>query len=169
MKATFRARTLIAAALLLGVAMAPPPLAAQQAGIKLGPLHQDSSLPVEIESDTLSVNNADGTALFSGNVLVKQGEVRMSAAEVRVEYDREGKAIASLHGTGGVTFATPTDAAEAGEADYTIATGVIVLRGNVVLTQGSSTLAGQKLTIDLAAGTGVMEGRVTTTFVPGTE
>lgn len=167
MKATIPARAAIVG--LLALVLSGPPLAAQQTGITLGPLHQDTSLPVEIESDSLSVNNADGTALFSGNVRVKQGEMLLAAAELRVEYDKEGKAIASLHGTGGVTFVTPTDAAEATEADYTIATGQVVLRGNVVLTQGDSTLAGQKLTLDLIGGTGVMEGRVTTTFVPGTE
>jgi lipopolysaccharide export system protein LptA len=34
------------------------------------------------------------------------------------------------------------------------------------LTQGASTLASQKLTINLKTGTGVMEGGVQTTFVP---
>jgi lipopolysaccharide export system protein LptA len=59
------------------------------------------------------------------------------------------------------------DAAEAQEAVYTIDSGVIVLSGDVLLTQGPSAMSGQKLTINLKDGTGVMEGRVTTTFVPG--
>ena len=59
------------------------------------------------------------------------------------------------------------DAAEAQEAVYTIGSGVIVLSGDVLLTQGPSAMAGQKLTINLKDGTGVMEGRVTTTFQPG--
>jgi len=142
---------------------------AQGAQVALDTLHQDTGLPVEIEADRLAVDNADGSALFSGDVRVRQGEMRLAAAEVRVEYDREGKAITRLHATGGVTLATPAEAAEAGAADYTVVSGVIVLTGDVVLTQNGRTLSGARLTIDLAAGTGVMEGRVTTTFVPAAE
>lgn len=168
MKATTSPARAMIVAMIAGAFLAPP-VRAQQAGVALGALHQDTSLPVEVDSDMLSVNNADGTAVFSGNVRVRQGELSLTAAEVRVEYGRDGKAIAALHGTGGVTFVTPSDAAEAQEADYAVASGVIVLTGDVVLTQGTSTLAGRKLTIDLVAGTGVMEGRVTTTFVPEAE
>ena len=45
--------------------------------------------------------------------------------------------------------------------------GQIVMQGDVLLTQGASALSGQKLTIQLKDGTGVMEGRVSTVFVPG--
>ncbi len=143
------------------------PVAAQEAKIAFGGLAQDTSLPVEVQADMLSVNNADGTAIFSGNVLVGQGEMRLAAAKVTVEYGRDGKSIARLHATGGVTIANLADAAEAKEALYTIDSGVIVLTGDVLLTQGASALSGQKLTIHLKDGTGVMEGRVSTVFVPG--
>ena len=143
------------------------PVAAQEAKIAFGGLAQDTSLPVEVQADTLSVNNADGTAVFEGNVLVGQGEMRLAAAKVAVEYDKDGKSIARLHATGGVTIANLADAAEAKEALYTIDSGVIVLTGDVLLTQGASALSGQKLTIQLKDGTGVMEGRVSTVFVPG--
>ncbi len=143
------------------------PVAAQEAKIAFGGLAQDTSLPVEVQADMLSVNNADGTAIFEGNVLVGQGEMRLAAAKVAVEYDKDGKSIARLHATGGVTIANLADAAEAQEALYTIDSGVIVLTGDVLLTQGASALSGEKLTIQLKDGTGVMEGRVSTVFVPG--
>ena len=44
--------------------------------------------------------------------------------------------------------------------------GTVVMTGDVLLTQGSSALSGQKLSIDLKTGTGIMEGRVSTTFIP---
>jgi lipopolysaccharide export system protein LptA len=59
-----------------------------------------------------------------------------------------------------------TDAAEAQEAVYTIEAGEVVLTGGVLLTQGQTTISGEKLIIDITAGTGRMEGRVTTTFTP---
>jgi lipopolysaccharide export system protein LptA len=141
--------------------------AAQDAKIAFGDLAQDTSLPVEVAADSFSVNNADGTAIFSGNVLVKQGEMSLSAAEVRVDYSPDQTAIARLLASGGVSITNLADSAVAREAEYTIETGIIVLTGDVRLTQGASTLQGQKLTIDLTDGSGVMEGRVTTTFVPG--
>lgn len=161
---TTPSRTLSAALL---AALLCGPLAAQEAKIAFGDLSQDTTLPVDIEADQLSVNNADGTAVFSGNVLVGQGDMRLAAAEVRVEYAPGGRQIQRLHATGGVTIANLADAAEAREAVYTIDTGIIVLTGDVLLVQGASALSGQKLTINLKDGTGVMEGRVSTTFVPG--
>lgn len=142
---------------------------AQGATVAFGGLKQDPTLPVEIGADQLAVNQADGTATFTGNVMVAQGEMRLSAGSVRVEYAEGGKSIARLHATGGVTFASNTDAAEAREAVYTIDTGIVEMSGEVLLTQGQSAISGQKLTIDLKAGTGVMEGRVQTVFVPGSQ
>jgi lipopolysaccharide export system protein LptA len=141
--------------------------AAQEARIAFGDLAQDTTLPVEVTADTFSVNNADGTAVFTGNVVVTQGEMKLSAAEVRVAYNQDQTAIDQLIASGGVTIVNLADAAEAREAVYTIDTGLIVLTGDVLLTQGPSAMAGQKLTVNLKDGTGVMEGRVTTTFVPG--
>ena len=140
---------------------------AQQAEVAFGGLRQDTTLPVEVKADSLAINQADGTATFTGNVLVGQGEMRLAARTVRVEYAEGGKAIARLHATGDVTLASATDAAEADAAIYTVETGTVVMTGNVLLTQGQSAISGEKLLIDLKAGTGRMEGGVSTIFVPG--
>lgn len=161
---TFSFRALVLAAIFGLVAQGS---LAQQASVAFGGLKQDTTLPVEVQADQLSVNNADGTAVFTGNVLVGQGEMRLSAGEVKVKYAADGKAIDQLLATGGVTISNLADAAEAREAIYTIDSGVVVMTGDVLLTQGPSAIAGQKLTINLKSGTGVMEGRVSTTFVPG--
>lgn len=147
--------------------LGPAAALAQDAAISFGGLKQDTSLPVEVKADSLAVNQADGSATFTGNVLVGQGEMRLSAGMVRVEYGQGGKSIEKLHATGGVTLASAKDAAEAREAVYTIASGSVVMTGDVLLTQGASAISGQKLVIDLKAGTGRMEGGVSTIFVPG--
>lgn len=150
--------------ILLSLLLAFP--AGAQQGVSFGGLSQDVSLPVEIESDTLTVRNADGTAVFSGDVVAMQGDLRLSAPVVQVEYAPDGRNIARLHASGGVMIASATDAAEAREAVYTIDTGTVVMTGDVLLTQGQNALAGQKLRLDLKNGTGVMEGRVSTTLQP---
>ncbi len=141
--------------------------AAQEATIAFGALEQDTTLPVEVGADQLSVNNADGSAVFSGNVVVTQGEIKLSAATIQVKYGADSKSIDQLIASGEVIVTNLGDAAEAQEAIYTIETGIIVMTGDVLLRQGPSAMAGQKLTINLKDGTGIMEGRVTTTFVPG--
>ena len=149
------------------VLTATPFAHAQGAQIDFGGMQQDTSLPVEVTADQLSVDQGNGSATFTGNVLVGQGEMRLSAAEVRVEYAEGGGGIDRLHATGGVTLANATDAAEAQEAVYTIASGEVVMTGNVLLTQGPNAISGQRLVINLTTGSGVMEGRVQTVFQPG--
>ncbi len=131
-----------------------------------GSLKGDPSQPVEVTSDQLQVNQSDGSALFSGDVVVIQGGMRLSAAAVQVEYGEDGQRIERLLATGGVTLVNGGEAAESDEATYTIDTGTIVMTGDVLLTQGGSALSGRQLTVDLNTGTGVMEGRVKTVFVP---
>ncbi len=149
------------------LALSPAVAQAQAANVAFGGLKQDTSLPVEVTADQLNVNQADGTAIFTGNVLVGQGEMRLSAGRVKVEYTADGSGISRMFASEGVTLINATDAAEGREAVYTIDSGNVVMTGDVLLTQGSNALSGQKLVIDLKAGTGVMEGRVQTVFQPG--
>lgn len=155
----------LAAALTLGPALGPA--LAQGTNVAFGGLKADTRLPVEVTAENLTVNQADGTAVFAGDVLVKQGEMRMQAGEVKVEYDATGKGIARLYASGGVLVVNATDAAEATSAVYTIATGEVVMTGNVLMTQGQAAIKGERLVINLQNGTGRMEGGVTTTFTPG--
>jgi lipopolysaccharide export system protein LptA len=152
---------------LIGAVLAAGPALAQEAKIAFGDLTQDITLPVEVSAESFSVNNADGTAVFSGGVTVTQGEMMLQAAEVRVQYSPDQSRIDRLLASGGVTITNLGDSAQADQADYAIDTGVIVLTGNVRLAQGPSTMTGGTLTINLQDGSGVMAGGVTTTFVPG--
>jgi len=159
-------------ALCLALAPLAPAAASAQASVGFSGLRQDTSLPVEISADRLEVDQNTGRAVFSGNVLIGQGEMRLSADEVTVEYGEEGQAggeIRRLLAEGGVTLVNGGEAAEAGSAEYTIATGQVVMTEDVVLTQGRNALSGQKLTINLQDGTGTMEGRVRSVLRPGSQ
>jgi lipopolysaccharide export system protein LptA len=138
-----------------------------QTTISLTGLQQDTSLPVEVEADSLSVDQASEVAIFTGNVRITQGEMTITASEAQVDYLAGGGGIERLRLKGRVLFTSPTDAAESDDAVYTIATGEVVMTGDVLLTQGTSTIAGSRLVYNLDAGTGTMEGRVQTVFVPG--
>lgn len=133
-----------------------------------GGMRADTSAPVEVAADSLSVNQADGTAVFTGNVVIGQGEMRLSAAEVQVNYAEGGQSrIQSLRATGDVTLVSGADAAEAQEALYDVEAGQVTLIGEVVLSQGANVLTGDQMVVDLATGTAQVQGRVRTILQPG--
>ena len=149
----------------------PVVAAAQGTGVALSGLKQDSSLPVEIAADQLSVDQSSGKATFSGNVVIAQGTLKLSADQVVVDYlageaGAKGK-INQLIASGHVLLVTATEAAEAAKAVYSVATSEIIMTGDVVLTQGGNALSGQKLRVNLKDGTATVEGRVTTTLQTG--
>ncbi|WP_254701893.1 lipopolysaccharide transport periplasmic protein LptA [Roseovarius sp. THAF27] len=140
--------------------------AAQGAQVAFGNTAQDSSLPVEVTADNLDVNQQDGTAVFTGNVLIGQGEMRLSAPRVLVVYKSDQSGIEELQATGGVTLVSGEDAAEASRADYNVDTGLIEMEGDVLLVQGINALSGDKMFVDTRAGTARVTGRVKTILQP---
>ncbi|MFO1142364.1 MAG: LptA/OstA family protein [Amaricoccus sp.] len=177
------------------LAAAVPVLAlAQGTQVPFGGLHHDASQPVEITADRLDVDQAAGSAVFTGTVNVGQGTLRLAADRVDVFYDQTPSApakdkpaapagadkpaahpagpatgrIKRLIATGNVTLSNGSEAAESKHAVYEVAAGTIAMDGDVVLTQGQNALSGETLLIDLNKGTGQIEGRVKTVFVPST-
>lgn len=128
----------------------------------------DTSLPVQVESDSLSVDQESGLAVFTGNVRATQGEVTIIAPKGTLYYTEDRSDIDRIHMEGGVLLTNKTEAVKGQEAIYTVATGQVVVTGDVLITQGKSTIAGQKLTYDLDTGAGLMQGgRVQSVFTPG--
>lgn len=149
----------------LALVAALPALA--ETGVRFSGLKTDATAPVQVQADQLTIDQTDGAATFQGNVVVVQSDLELKAASVVVIYESDGKGIAELRATGGVTVKAGNNAASADTAVYTVAPGQLVLEGNVLLAEGQATLSGQKLTVNLKTGLGTMEGRVTTTFAPG--
>lgn len=147
---------------LTAVLLAGPALA--QTNVDLGGLRADPTAPVEITADSLTVDRESGSAVFSGSVVIGQGEMRIAAGRVQVTYDDATGDITRLAASGGVTFVTGTEEAEAAQADYDLAGGLLTLTGDVLLTQGPSALAAERMVVNLATGSAQMDGRVRTVF-----
>ncbi|MCV2882038.1 lipopolysaccharide transport periplasmic protein LptA [Actibacterium sp. XHP0104] len=154
----------------LALALSPGLATAQGTDISLGALVVDSKLPVQVTADQLRVAQADGTATFDGNVLVIQGDMRLSADRVGVEYVLENgqptRRIARMQAEGKVLLVNGSEAAEGQRATYDIEASTLVMTGDVLLTQGGNTVSGQSLSINLKTGAGQMQGRVKTVFSP---
>lgn len=152
--------------LLTALILAAAPAAAQTT--TFGGMRADTSAPVEVAADNLSVNQADGSAVFTGNVVIGQGAMRLSADKVTVIYAEGGTSrIRSLDAAGNVTLVSGPDAAEAQAATYDVAGGHVTLTGDVVLSQGRNVLTGNTMQVDLATGTAQVQGRVRSVLQPG--
>ena len=152
---------LIAATILI----ASPAIA--QTNINLGGVRADTSAPVEVTADSLNVDQDTGTAIFDGNVLIGQGALRLSAGKVEVIYNEATGDISRLNASGGVTFVTADEAAEAASAIYDLVAGTLTLTGDVLLTQGPSAISAATMTINLETGSAQMSGRVRTVLQQG--
>ena len=166
-----RIPAILAALILLAGSLLAQSAQAQTAQVPFGGLRHDPTLPIEISADQLKVDQATGQAIFIGHVKIGQGDMRLEAGKVRVEYvsengDATGR-IAQMFASGGVTLVNGAEAAEAREAQYTVTTGIIVMTGDVILTQGANALASERLVVDLNKGTATLLGRVRTIFTPG--
>lgn len=142
------------------------PGAALAQSVAFGTMTQDTSAPVEVTADALAVDQETGVAIFTGNVLIVQGTMRLAAPRVLVVYGDEQSRVERLEATGGVTLVSGDDAAEAARADYSVDAGVVVMRGDVLLTQGANAMTANEMTVNLTTGTARMDGRVKTILTP---
>ena len=149
------------------VLLASPALAQQGVQISFGQSLRLDGSALEVTADQLTVDQATGATEFSGNVLAVQGEMRIAAQSLRLEYapgtgDSGSQRINRLVASGGVTMTTPDEALEAQGAVYSMAAQTLEMTGEVMLVQGQNLLSGERFVADLRAGTGRMMGRVRT-------
>ncbi|ABD53143.1 LptA/OstA family protein [Jannaschia sp. CCS1] len=148
---------------LLGVILCLTTPLSAQVNIGFGGVAYDSSQPVEVTSDALTVDQTTGEAVFTGNVIVVQGDLRMAASAVRVLYTTDGNQdISEVIATGGVLITRGTEAAEGNSAVFNVASSLLTLRGNVLVTQGQTAIAGDNMVVDMTTGSGTVDGRVRT-------
>ena len=152
-----------ACACLLAIAS---PVLAQGTQVAFGTSAQDTTAPIEVSASELSVDQKTDTAIFTGDVVIIQGEMRLAADKVLVIYLKETQGISRLEATGNVTVVSGEDTAESQYADYKVEEGVIEMTGDVLLTQGQSALTADRMTVHLDDGTARMQGRVTTILQP---
>ncbi|KNG93351.1 lipopolysaccharide transport periplasmic protein LptA [Pseudaestuariivita atlantica] len=144
-----------------------PLLASAQTNIAFGANAENQNAPVEVTADSLSVDQKNGTAIFTGNVVIGQGTLRLAAPRVLVVYRQDSQQISRLEATGGVTLVDGDDAAEAESADYNLDTRTIVMQGSVLLTQGPSAITSDRMVVNLDDNTAQMTGRVKTVLQQG--
>lgn len=139
---------------------------AQGTDLTLGVRDHDAGMPVSITSLELALDQQDGSAIFDGNVIIRQGDITLTSDSVRVEYEEhpttKKSEMTAIHMSGSVTFASSSEAAEADQAVYTLADGLLVMTGNVLLVQGLTAISADRLDYSFVSGKGRVEGNVKT-------
>lgn len=146
----------IATALTLTLALTVPALGQALKG-------HNAKSPVDVEADRIEVQDRADRAVFSGNVVVRQSDLTITAGRLTVAYARAGGSgsvdIDRLDASGGVFIRSPGETARGEFAVYDLNRRLITVVGGVELNQGTNRISGGRLVIDLNSGRAVVDGR----------
>jgi lipopolysaccharide export system protein LptA len=119
----------------------------------------NSNAPVDVDADRIEVQDRADRAIFSGNVVARQGNMTMNSARLTVAYtNSNGVNVERLEAAGGVTLRTPTETAQGNFAIYDVDRRLVTMIGGVHLTQGQNRVQGGRLVLDLNTHRAVMDG-----------
>lgn len=119
----------------------------------------NSNQPVNYAADRIELQDRQKRVVLSGNVVIDQGDLRLTAGRTTVAYtDSNGLRIQRIDATGGVTVTRGGERAQGAAGVYDFNRRVIVLSGGVALRRGGDTLNGGRLTIDLNTGLSTVDG-----------
>jgi lipopolysaccharide export system protein LptA len=119
----------------------------------------DTNAPVDVASDRIEVQDRADRAIFSGNVVARQGGLSLNADRVTLAYTKVGGLeIQRIDASGGVTVRSPSETARGQFAIYDLRSKLITLLGGVTLTRGDSRVQGGRLVLDLNSGRAIMDG-----------
>ena len=175
------------AASLAGTAFAqqnkPAPAARSSTGGVLG--IGASKAPISIDADKLQVFDKEQRAVYSGNVVVVQGDTTMKAAHMTVFYERNnqeaqatenagggpgGAALKRVEAKGDVVITSKDQVAKGDNGVLDRENDRMILTGNVSLSQGENITKGERLFYNLSSGIATVEGgRVRSLLIPGSE
>lgn len=145
----------------LGVAMLALGLAPAQSQNAPGSglANHDTNAPVDISADRAEVDDRAHRAYATGNVDVRQANLRLQAPRMTVAYTGGGNnQVSRIDATGGVTVTSPTETIRGNTAIYDTHEKLITLLGNVRLSNRDGNLTGGRLVVDLRSGRAVMDG-----------
>jgi len=129
----------------------------------------NSNQPVNYAADRIELQDRQNRVVLSGDVVITQGDLRLTAGRTTVAYTNEGSLrIQRIDATGGVTVTRGNERAQGSAGVYDFNRRVIILAGGVALRRGTDTLNGGRLTIDLNTGLSTVDGGGARTVNPAT-
>ncbi len=122
----------------------------------------NTAAPIDFGANAIELQDKANRAVLSGNVQVRQAEMTLNAQRMTVAYTGQvvggSPQVSRLDASGGVTVRRPDQTARSSYAIYDLNRRIITMLGAVSLTQGSNTVNGGRLTINLDTGRAVIDG-----------
>lgn len=159
----FKALSLSLALLVLGLPVF------SQSGLALQGAQHDNTLPIDVTADTLTVDDATQTAIFSGEARAVQGDISIDAEMLKVTYSEETGEITSVLAEGNVRYSNGTETATAEKAEFTNETNILFLEGGVELIQGQTLISANQMRLNVSTNAAELTGNVRSRFVPRNE
>jgi lipopolysaccharide export system protein LptA len=129
----------------------------------------DTNAPIDVDAARIELQDSASQAVFSGDVVIRQGKLTLYADSVKVLYARNGNdtQMQRLDARGNVRLVSPSEKASSNLAIYDVKGRIITMTGNVTLDRGGSQLQGQRLVLNLATGQSSFDGRGGAAAKPG--
>jgi lipopolysaccharide export system protein LptA len=106
-----------------------------------------SNLPITIKSNELAADNKGKTAIFSGKVVAKQGDVTIFCDRMTVSYGKTQGDVDKIEADGNVRIVQENRTGVASHAVYESKQGRITLTGGMPkVIQGADTVTGEIIT-----------------------
>jgi lipopolysaccharide export system protein LptA len=126
--------------------------------------------PIQIKSNALSTDSANRTAIFTGKVSARQGDVTIYCDRLFVFYSEKDKDVEKVEAFGDVRIVQGNRMAQSGHAVYDGKAGKIILDDKPRLFQEGSEVTGKVITYNLDTEQSVVtsdpETRVIVTIQP---
>ncbi len=103
-----------------------------------------SSLPTTIKSNQMVADNKGKMAIFSGNVVAKQGDITIYSDKMTINYGDKGD-VEKIEADGNVRIVQENRIAKSSHAVYDSRQGYISLTGNPRVMQGSDSISGKTI------------------------
>jgi lipopolysaccharide export system protein LptA len=123
-----------------------------------------SNEPTHISANTLTLKNKERVFVYSGDVLVKQGEMNLSSKTLEGYYSEKNQ-IQKMVAKGEVVITKTDLKATGGQAVYEAATEIITLTEGPQVEQNGSILTADKIKVFLNEDRSQAEGQVRVTLV----
>lgn len=122
----------------------------------------DSGAPIDVDASRIDITDDSNEAIFSGDVVIRQGSLTLNADRVRITYlkDEAGSPqVQRLDALGNVRLRQDTMRASASTGIYDVNGRLVTLIGNVKMDQNGNHLEGQRVVWNLNSRTTSFDAR----------
>ena len=105
-----------------------------------------TALPITIKSNEMTADNKGKTAIFTGKVVAKQGDITIYSDRLVVTYADKNNEVEKVEAFGNVRIIQLNRTGFGDQAVYNSRTGRIVLTGTPRVVQGNDSISGKVIT-----------------------